>query len=837
MSLRMEEREPVLDILQQTPAIPETAQWALFLRNHDELTLEMVTDEERDYMYRTYAQLSRARLNLGIRRRLAPLLGNDRRRIELLNALLFSLPGTPVIYYGDEIGMGENIYLGDRNGVRTPMQWSADRNAGFSRANPHRLYLPINIDPDNHYEAVNVDVQQGNPHSLLWWTKRLITLRKRWGAFGLGTVEFIKPENRKIFACVRRYQNECILILANLSRFAQPAALDLTSFAALTPVELFGRTEFPVITEKPYFVTLGPHAFYWFSLESKVPARVVADVAPGVVPELPLLSVEESWEDIFSGRDPLALEAVLQNWLRTRPGFGGANRTIKATHVREAIPVPTEGGGAFLVIVDVEFVQTDPEMYLATLACALDKAAEALLHEVPSPVLARLNLARNPKTAVLYDALADKAFCRELLAVISARRRLHGGRSTVLGTHTAVLRKLRAEHALELEPSVARAEQGRSAVVFGDRLILKFYQRILPGPDPEVEMSAFLTARRFPFTPPLAGSLEYQEDGSDSSTLAVLSAYIPKSKSAWEDALDTLGRFYERVEALPPDQATPPLPDQAVVSLSGSPLTDQAHDLIGTYLVSARSIGERLAALHLELASEDHDPSFIPEPFTTHYQRGLFQSWRSLLRQSFQFLGRAVIPAPEAQALAREVLGLEPEILKRFRAVADRPIQAMRTRFHGDFHLGRLVYDGKQFWITGFEGEPTGSLGARRLKHTPILDVADMIWSFHFASHTALRRQVETGALPPALAGPVSGWSRFWGRWVSAVFLRAYRDKAGSAAFVPGEADLTVLLNACLLRRALCEIGHELVERPERIDLTLQGVLALAKQPQTIKEK
>src|SRR5271170_7002449 len=297
MALRMEDRLPIVEILEQTPAIPETSQWALFLRNHDELTLATVTDEERDYMYRMYAQVHQARLYLGIRRRLAPLLGNDRRRIELLNALLFSLPGTPVIYYGDEIGMGENIYLGDRNGVRTPMQWSADRNAGFSRANPQSLYLPINLDPENHYEAVNVDVQERNTHSLLWWMRRLITLYKSRNAFGRGTIEFLQPENRKIFACIRRYENEIILVVANLSRFVQPVELDLSAFQSLVPVELFGRAEFPQITDKPYPLTLGPHSFYWFALETKAPPETKG--VPVSAEARAILSVEEDWEEIF----------------------------------------------------------------------------------------------------------------------------------------------------------------------------------------------------------------------------------------------------------------------------------------------------------------------------------------------------------------------------------------------------------------------------------------------------------------------------------------------------------------------------------------------------------
>src|SRR5512138_2917016 len=244
MALKMEDRFPLLDVFSQTPPIPATTQWALFLRNHDELTLEMVTDEDRDYMYRVYATDPQARINLGIRRRLAPLLG-DRRRMELMTGLLMSFPGTPVLYYGDEIGMGDNIYLGDRNGVRTPMQWSGDRNAGFSRANPQRLYLPVIIDPEYHYEAVNIEAQQANPSSLLWWTRRLIALRKRFKAFGRGTIEFLYPDNRKVLAFIRRYENESILVIANLSRFSQYVQLDLSSVRGSIPVELFGRSEFP----------------------------------------------------------------------------------------------------------------------------------------------------------------------------------------------------------------------------------------------------------------------------------------------------------------------------------------------------------------------------------------------------------------------------------------------------------------------------------------------------------------------------------------------------------------------------------------------------------------
>ncbi len=268
IALRKEERRPIVDIMCQTPEIPPNCQWCMFLRNHDELTLEMVTDDERDYLYNEYAKDPRMRVNIGIRRRLAPLLDNSRRRIELMNALLFSLPGTPIVYYGDEIGMGDNIYLGDRDSVRTPMQWSSDRNAGFSRCDPQALYLPIVRDPAYPYESVNIETQERLPTSLLWWTKRSIAVRKEYPVFGRGSIRFLHPQNESVLAFLREDADSCILVIANLSRFAQAAQVDLSEFAGQVPVDLFGRVNFPEITDQPYQFTFGPHNFFWFELKN-----------------------------------------------------------------------------------------------------------------------------------------------------------------------------------------------------------------------------------------------------------------------------------------------------------------------------------------------------------------------------------------------------------------------------------------------------------------------------------------------------------------------------------------------------------------------------------------
>ncbi|HYM96749.1 MAG TPA: maltose alpha-D-glucosyltransferase, partial [Candidatus Sulfotelmatobacter sp.] len=422
MSIRMEDRFPIVDILAQTPSIPDTAQWALFLRNHDELTLEMVTDEERDYMYRAYTQDRLARINLGIRRRLAPLLGNDRRRVELMNGLLFSLPGTPVLYYGDEIGMGDNIFLGDRNGVRTPMQWSADRNAGFSRANRQRLYLPVITDPEYHYETVNVEAQQGNPHSILSWMKRLIALRKRHRAFGRGTLELLRPENRKVLAYVRAYESEQILCIANLSRFLQAVELDLSKWKGLVPVELFSSNEMPVIGDNPYFLTLGPHAFYWFSMQPKPTPQLQSDGAkPAAI--VPDISVIGGWEAALVGASKERLETVLLGYIRQRRWFAGKARRLKSATIADVVGIPGHEGTAYITSVVVGYAEGDPDMYLLPLAYANAAEAPHIIERWPGSAIAWIGNHDDGARGLLYDALGPPNFAEALLGAIARHRR------------------------------------------------------------------------------------------------------------------------------------------------------------------------------------------------------------------------------------------------------------------------------------------------------------------------------------------------------------------------------------------------------------------------------
>jgi maltose alpha-D-glucosyltransferase/alpha-amylase len=830
MAVRMEDRIPIVDILDQTPAIPETSQWAIFLRNHDELTLEMVTDEERDYMYRVYAKDTRARINLGIRRRLSPLLGNDRKRIELLNGLLMSLPGTPVIYYGDEIGMGDNIFLGDRNGVRTPMQWSSDKNAGFSRANPQSLYLPIILDPEYHYEAINVEAQQRNPHSLLWWMKRILTLRKRWKAFGSDAIEFLHPENRKIIAFVRGLGENRILVVCNLSRFVQPVELDLGAFQQMIPLELFGRTPFPPITEKPYLLTLGPHAFYWFSLVPRfAPEALVPGQSPPLSPEPVAITVEQSWEQVLEDKARAEFENVLQTYIPPRRWFGGKAREIKNVQIRDSILASEGSLGSYLLLLDIDYVQGDSDSYLLPLAFATGEEAHRIQQEQPHLIIAPLRITKSSTEGLLYDAIAQRDFAQGLLESIGRKRLLKGAKGEAEGSSTAAYKRIRGDAKVALEPSLGKAEQSNSAIIFADKFLLKTFRRLEAGHNPDLEISSFLAEREFQHTPAFAGGLEYCAKDGSSGSLAILTEFISNAKVAWEYTLDALGRFYDRIGALPPEQSTPPALEGHVLDYLDKEPPPLAHEILGTYQESTRLLGERTAQMHLCLASDKENKDFAPEPFNPFYQRSLFQSMRNQAIQNLGLLRQKLPALPETvRADAEKVLGLQDEIIKRLRAVADTKITGSRLRVHGDYHLGQVLYTGKDFLIIDFEGEPSRPLSERRMKRTPMRDVAGMLRSFHYAAYAALFAQLEHGLISPELSSQREAWARFWTHWIDVIFLKAFLARAREGGFLPASAgELRVLLDANLLNKAAYEVGYELNNRPSWVKIPLQGILKI----------
>ncbi|MFW6074051.1 MAG: putative maltokinase, partial [Chloroflexota bacterium] len=828
MALRMEDHFPIIDILEQTPEIPETSQWAMFLRNHDELTLEMVTDEERDYMYRAYAHDPDARINLGIRRRLAPLMNNNRRRIELMNGLLFSLPGTPVIYYGDEIGMGDNIYLGDRNGVRTPMQWSADRNAGFSAANRQKLYFPVIVDPEYHYETVNVEIQQQNPQSLLWWMKRIIDLRRRYKAFGQGSIEFLNVSNRKILAFVRSFRDERILVVANLSRFSQAVELDLSEYQGMMPVEMFGRTEFPPIGELPYFVTLSPHGFYWFSLE---PQRTTGDYeavleGPRAIPEV---SVRGGWDRIFEGTARRQLLGLLPGYLQERRWFGGKARTIRGLQLTDLVDVSYDGGQARVCFVSVDYTEGDSETYLLPLTFVIDERARQLEEWLPHTIVARLSA--GGESGVLCDALWEPGFGKELLRLIGRRRSPRGRHGRIRGVPNRRFRELRKVPAEQLQPTVGQAEQSNSSIIFDEEFILKIFRRVDEGENPDLEIGRFLTeSTNFSAIAPVAGSIAYERNGR-TSTLGILQGFVPNEGDAWAYTLDVLGSYIEENLAMTSQDRALGTPGVHALDLIDDDLPEDVYDVVGPYIDDAIKLGQRTAEMHLALASGT-GAAFRPEEFSMLGQRALYQSMRSQSGRVFQTLRRAISGLPEiAREEAQWVLSRQSEVQERFRALTDHRIDAMNTRTHGDYHLGQVLFTGRDFVIIDFEGEPARPLGERRLKRSPLRDVAGMIRSFDYAAHANL---YDRGAGAPVREDDMEVVERLvqqWNFWVSVAYLKGYFERAEGAKYLPTERDdLRILLEAFILEKAVYELGYELNNRPGWVRIPTRGIAQLLEE-------
>ncbi len=820
MALRLEDRHPVTDIMEQTPPIPDVCQWGLFLRNHDELTLEMVSDEERAYMYLAYSADPRMRINVGIRRRLAPLMENNRRRVELLNSILFSFPGTPILYFGDEIGMGDNIYLGDRNGVRTPMQWSADRNGGFSRATPARLYSPLIMDPVYGYEAINVEAQQGDASSLLNWTKHMVALRKLFQVFGRGSIEFLSPANRKILAYRRQYGNEQVLCVANLSRFAQPVELDLSAMAGMTPVEMLGYVEFPRIGTAPYPLTLGAYSFLWFELHGApepvaagTPARPEAALAADPARGWPVLVTPEA-RAMFE-------ETVLPEFLPRQRWFGGKSRPISGCRLGDWLPLDRD---AVIALVEVRYGDggETTDLYVVPLALAAGETANRIREHHQAAVLCALS----DGSGLVYDALAGDEHCRALLEL------LRGGEVRGAG---GVLRG-DPGHALEALPpaengvSVIRVagEQSNSSVIYGDQIILKLFRRLASGPQPDCELTRYLTeVRGFTGVPAFAGALEYESPDRTTATLAAAQRLVANQSDGWRWIQEELGRYYERALTLPPPDHVPAGGLHGWLSVSDAGGIDPVlNDLLGISDDAAAVLGRRTAELHLALAAPTTDPAFAPEPVTTADTAALAASMRRSTTSVIEVL-KGSFPR-----LADELLDPVSRLLTfrgRLWAAADRLERldpgCAKIRIHGDYHLGQVLRSGTDFVIIDFEGEPARPLPERRAKQSPLRDVAGMLRSFDYAAQVALlghasRRPGDLERLTP--------WARIWERSVGGIFLHHYLTSAAGAPFLPPARDtLERLLEAYLVDKALYELQYELDNRPSWTRVPLSGLLTL----------
>jgi len=790
MALEMEDRFPIVDILDQTPSIPESCQWATFLRNHDELTLEMVTDEDRDYMYRAYAEDPTARLNLGIRRRLAPLL-ESRRQIDLMLGLLFSLPGTPVLYYGDEIGMGDNIYLGDRDGVRTPMQWSADRNAGFSDANPQRLYLPVTTDPEYRFEAVNVETQERNTSSLLWYTKRLIAQRKRNPALSRGTLTFISPDNARLLCFVRSCPEQRMLVVANLSRLHQCAELDLSEFDGFVPVEATGSVRFPRIEKRPWVVMLPPHGFLWLSLE----ASEVSRARESRTPRLPLgPSLASSWP----GRQGARFEQVLGSYLVDRRWFASKNRVRTGTRVLDLVPLTSDAREA-LVLVEQSFTEGEPDVYLLPLALLSGSAAVEVEANAPQAVVGEMASADSPSEPMV-DGVAASVGLAAILGQFHASGASRGKFGALRAeVSTGVVETLAS---IALPTRVEPLEQTNTTVVLGNQLLFKLYRQVAFGPHPELEMGQFLAGKNAP-VPRLVGSLEYVKQGQ-AAALAVLHEFVPNEGNAWQMTISRLRGHFEHVLA----------------DLGRTGESAVQHG--ASFLPLVEKLGERVAELHLALVGDDTTPAFAPEPFSSFHQKSIYQRARSMLLRTFERLGRMNhLDRPIVAELVSRLLPERREIDRRLGRVTELHTEAQRIRTHGDLHLGQILFTGQDFVIVDFEGEPARPLHERRYKRCPLRDVMGLLRSFDYAMESELR----AGHFREEDGAGLRAWARSFREQLEERLLAAYLKRAEGAVFLPSEPGvIDELMRFYELEKIIYEISYELENRPDWLVLPLSGL-------------
>ncbi len=811
MAIAQEDRHPIADILRQTPDIPATCQWGIFLRNHDELTLEMVTDRERDYLWNVYASDRRMRLNLGIRRRLAPLLDNDLRKIQLMNSLLLSMPGTPIVYYGDEIGMGDNIYLGDRDGVRTPMQWSPDRNGGFSRADPARLYLPAIMDPIYGYEAVNVEAQQRDPSSLLNWMKRIIAVRQGHPAFGRGTLRLLYPQNRKIFAYLREHEGDIVLCVVNLARSAQAVELNLAEFRGRVPVELLGRSPFPPIGDLPYMLTLPAYGFYWFVLPEEAELPRWHEELPEAMPDFITLVARDGLGSLVDGQSTRDLtQDVLPAFLGKQRWFAAKDIAISKVRVGAWAEFTTGRDSQLLTEIEVEFAGGEaPQRYFMPLGTSFDE--QALTFGWPLLSFSLAQVRRGAKVGALYDGMAAEDFPRAAITAMRAGRELPASAGTIRFSATAALGEVELPDDVEVRR--VAVEQSNSSIMLGDQIILKAYRKLAYGVQPELEIGRFLTNEAgYTNTPPLLGAIERFEPDGRSTALAAAFGFVRNQGDGWQYTTEYLHRELERLRlaANAPD-ATFELED------------DDPH---GFYLTRAQVLGQRTAEMHKAFAIPTKDPAFAAEPITARDLQGWGKAVRRQAEAAFSALRHALrrleaAPKAEAEALLQQ----RKACLERIRQLTERPVKASKTRLHGDYHLGQVLVAQNDFYILDFEGEPARPLEERRAKTSPLKDVAGMLRSFDYAAWSAVLIQAE---FDPNSMEVVLALAERWRQSTENAFLEAYRATiAGCVSYPEDEGEARQLLELFLLEKALYEICYEAANRPGWLTIPIKGVAGL----------
>ncbi|GAB3035198.1 maltose alpha-D-glucosyltransferase [Spirosoma pulveris] len=824
MSLQMEDRYPITDIFDQTPAIPESCQWAIFLRNHDELTLEMVTDEERDYMYKTYAKDPKAKINLGIRHRLAPLMGNNRKRIELLNSLLFSLPGTPVIYYGDEIGMGDNVYLGDRDGVRTPMQWSPDRNAGFSATNPQKLYLPTILDPEYHYEAVNVENQRANTSSLFWFMKRMINLRKQYKAFGRGDMKFMNVENPKVLAFTRTYEEQTLLIVVNLSKYAQPAEVELSGFSGYVPVEAFSKNAFPTISStETYFFTLAPHDYQWFVLE-KAPSEAAR------VFQLPGVRVDD-WNELMSRNTRTLLETkVLPDYLLRADWFDDKKQTMRGITILKNGILPLANSTAHVLLLEVSYERGLPELFQLIVAFVRETSAEKLLANCPQAVLADMEV--GAETGILCDGIYLTEVQLALLQNVGGAKQ--DGVRNLTFQRTPKLEEYLREHS-EIKPKLMPANPGYVSISYDQCYLLKLYRQVEMSVNPDTELTRFLSeTANFEYVPAFAGSIELSTTEKP-VMLGTLQEQVASHGDGKRYVLERINNFIERILARDKTQLA------AAMNVPVSRLSDpipfedlpvETRELIGQRSADQSSLlGTRIGQMHLALASNTSLKEFAPEEFSLHYQRSLFSGLQSLVRESYQTQRRNVQRLPEGvRQDVEQMLERKEDVLNTLRRIYAHKLETTKIRNHGDLQLEKILLTGKDLAIQDFGGDPSRSYSERRLKRSPLRDVAAMIRSFYYVGYQGF---LENNQVPKEETIKLLPYAGFWAHSMSSFFMKAYLETVQGSSFIPKSTDeLQMMLETYLLEKAISDFNHELSYRPDWVHVPLQIIKSIVVSPE-----
>ena len=810
MALAQEDRFPITDILRQTPDIPANCQWAIFLRNHDELTLEMVTDKERDYLWNYYASDKRARINLGIRRRLAPLLERDRRRIELLNSLLLSMPGTPVIYYGDEIGMGDNIFLGDRDGVRTPMQWSPDRNGGFSRADPPSLVLPPIMDPLYGYQAVNVEAQQRDPHSLLNWTRRLLAIRKQFKAFGRGTLKMLAPSNRRILAYLREFtgangETEVIFCVANVSRSAQAAELELSQYAGMVPVEMVGGSAFPPIGQLSYLLTLPPYGFYWFQLASTHQMPIWHQEPVDVMPDFQTL-VFKRLDTLNSACKRTLEHDSLPAYLPKRRWFASKGAPIDSIRICYSVPF---GDLQRPVLFSEIAVESGGHTDLYQLP--LGFLAEADFGTALPQQLAIARVRRGPQVGLLTDAFTLEQFVLSVIQGLRDEQVLSCGEGQIRFEPLPQLAEIELPDGVEVRYS--SAEQSNSSAIIGNEMMIKMLRRVSSGVHPELEMGRFLTEQGFTHISAMLGQVSRVNKKGEPHALMVVQRFLDNQGDAWEWTLTTLDRAVRDELA------------------GGVSLVENQYSALEELEHFNRLLGQRLGELHMTLAAETDNPDFAYE--TTSQADS--EKWAASIREQLEH-ALDVLAAQrdglnrKAAAEVEHLLGLRGRLLDEVDRLANSTIGGLRTRVHGDLHLGQvLVVQGDAYFID-FEGEPARSLEERRAKLSPLKDVAGVLRSFEYAA-SMIRRNAQGSDTSAEAEDARHRIAENYRHSARSTFMDAYRQAVAGMPHAWHDVNgAEAALNLFSFEKTAYEILYEAENRPAWLPVPLRGLWEMAQQ-------